>query len=457
MPNSGFHSSDLDNKELKAQIVRREDDVGETKPIYSAIIKFRLYEVQKTQTKERFGEISITYKQRYHNIQEDEYLIGRIKKREKAGKNEECEILDITLVSYLGRESYSEPVIGEPLEKGEVAIIIRKDFPCTDHKKKGKLEELHDTYNTKICSECGDIISFERVEGKKAQAKRVVNKNRKNDLFAGDPLTSEEIINLNEKPVELKLPPLPKQKKRGGVKTNFVYNEKCEATMDRMKDNAVDYVFTSPPYNIGKAIGGNKYQGKNFSDEMTQQQYFDWQVEVIEELLRVTKYHVFYNVQMLTDNKVSIFLLQEHFKYRIKDIFIWRKSKAAPASTKGVTNSHWEYIFAFSNKEPLMRNFKDGNFHGNFSNVIEVHHDSNKYAKKHKAVFPVDLPRTFVLKFGKEGDIWYDPFGGSGTTAVAAIREGRKWILSEMSEEYCNDIIAPRLQNESGGTIKMNL
>ena len=448
-----FHSSHLDDKELKAQIVRREE-IGESKPIYNAIVKYRLYEELKTKTNESFGEISIPYKQRYHNIKDDEYLKGRIKKRENAGKNEECEILDIILVSYLGRESYSEPVIGEPLEKGEVAIIVRKEFPCPDHKKKGKLEDLNDSFNTKVCSECGDIIQYEKVEGKLAQAKRVVNKNRKEDLFSVTPQEESKTVESKEK---LTLPPLPKPKKRGGVKTNFVYNEKCEATMDRMKDGSVDYSFTSPPYNIGKAIGGKKYQGKNFSDEMTQQQYFDWQVEVIEELLRVTKYHVFYNVQMLTDNKVSIFLLQEHFKYRIKDIFIWRKKKAAPASTKGVTNSHWEYIFAFSNKDPLHRNFKDGNFHGDFSNVIEVHHDKNQYAKKHKAVFPVDLPRTFIVKFGKEGNIWYDPFGGSGTTAVAAIREGRKWILSEMSKEYCEEIIAPRLKNEAGGTIKMDL
>lgn len=448
MKNKGFHSSHLDDKELKAQIVESTDN-GKKKPIYSAIVFVRFY----TKRFDRVEKLNIVYKQTYHSIQEDIHLINKLSKRFKIKRSESVEILYIEPIKYLGLEGYTEDIIGEPIEFEEVAIVKRQDFPCDDCPEGNKTEDLNDQFNSKICPVCLAVIQYERIDGgRKAEIKRVVNK-KKNELEIDFDTPAKQ----NGDKATITAPKAVKQPKRKGLEINKTYNEKCEATMAKMKDDFVDYVFTSPPYNIGKAIGGKKYQGKNYQDELSQQQYFDWQVEVIEELLRVTKNHVFYNTQLLTDNKVSIFLLQEHFKYRLKDIFIWHKRKAAPASTKGVTNSKWEYIFAFSNQDPLMRNFKDGNFHGDFNNIIDVKHDANKYAKKHKAVYPVDLPRLFMIKFGKEGDVWYDPFGGSGTTAVAALREKKNWILSELSKDYCDNIIEPRIKQESSGTIKMDL
>lgn len=49
---------------------------------------------------------------------------------------------------------------------------------------------------------------------------------------------------------------------------------------------------------------------------------------------------------------------------------------------------------------------------------------------------PVDIPRKCIQNYTSENDIVYDPFMGSGTTAVAAIRTGRQYLGSELSEEY---------------------
>jgi DNA modification methylase len=70
---------------------------------------------------------------------------------------------------------------------------------------------------------------------------------------------------------------------------------------------------------------------------------------------------------------------------------------------------------------------------------------SNPFAKEHKAIMPLDIPRMFMQKFGNENDLWYDPYMGTGTTAVAAIEEKRNWIGSEISQEYVN-IANKRLQ-----------
>jgi DNA modification methylase len=58
-------------------------------------------------------------------------------------------------------------------------------------------------------------------------------------------------------------------------------------------------------------------------------------------------------------------------------------------------------------------------------------------AYEHPAIFPEALAADHIHTWSKEGDLVYDPFGGSGTTAKMAHRLKRNWILSEISKEYC--------------------
>ncbi len=55
----------------------------------------------------------------------------------------------------------------------------------------------------------------------------------------------------------------------------------------------------------------------------------------------------------------------------------------------------------------------------------------------HPAPFPEELPRRLMLLYTKPGDVVLDPFMGSGSTAVAAVPEGRHYVGYEISEEYC--------------------
>ncbi|MCS7221057.1 MAG: site-specific DNA-methyltransferase [Anaerolineae bacterium] len=55
----------------------------------------------------------------------------------------------------------------------------------------------------------------------------------------------------------------------------------------------------------------------------------------------------------------------------------------------------------------------------------------------HPAPFPVELPRRLILLFTKPGDIVLDPFMGSGSTAIAAVLTGRRYVGYEISPEYC--------------------
>ena len=62
----------------------------------------------------------------------------------------------------------------------------------------------------------------------------------------------------------------------------------------------------------------------------------------------------------------------------------------------------------------------------------------DKIAFKHPAIFPEELVERHILSWSNEGDIIYDCFMGSGTTAKTAILNNRNFIGSEISKEYCN-------------------
>jgi site-specific DNA-methyltransferase (adenine-specific)/site-specific DNA-methyltransferase (cytosine-N4-specific) len=67
--------------------------------------------------------------------------------------------------------------------------------------------------------------------------------------------------------------------------------------------------------------------------------------------------------------------------------------------------------------------------------------------KGHPAVFPVDLPLFFIRLLCPEGGLVCDPFGGSGTTGLAALSAGRRSLLIDNNEQYCQAALK-RLREE---------
>ena len=97
-------------------------------------------------------------------------------------------------------------------------------------------------------------------------------------------------------------------------------NGNCLEILKDFDENSIDYVFTSPPYNI-KRSKNNKYNKyEHFDDGIDN--YFDWCVEIINELLRVTKNHVFWNVQANYYNKKDVYKLFGHYSEKIQQNFI---------------------------------------------------------------------------------------------------------------------------------------
>tara|TARA_R110000851_G_scaffold319152_1_gene483393 strand:+ start:120 stop:896 length:777 start_codon:yes stop_codon:yes gene_type:complete len=246
------------------------------------------------------------------------------------------------------------------------------------------------------------------------------------------------------------------------MKTNYLYNENCLDTMARMKDNFIDLTVTSPPYD-----GLRTYNGYSFPFE-----------DIAKELYRVTKDggimvwivadKVNKGSESGTSFKQALFFKECGFK--LHDTMIWHKPNAMPQVDKTRFTQSFEYMFVFSKGKPNTANplktptKNGGKFlsrgDGNSENINKA--GGNKVAKErisfnvynlsvggknygHPAIFPEQLANDHVISWSNEGDLIYDPFMGSGTTAKMAIINKRKWIGSEMSLKYC-EIVHERLK-----------
>jgi len=248
------------------------------------------------------------------------------------------------------------------------------------------------------------------------------------------------------------------------MEINKIYNENCLDTMARMPDNFVDLVVTSPPYDDLRTY--NRYS-------------FDFE-SVAKELYRVTKQGgvivwIVGDACINGSESGTSFKQALYFKeigFNLHDTMIWNKNNPTPQIKTMRYTQSFEYMFVFSKGKPNTCNYikedclhigkktyrsGDSAFRKQSSdskngNVTKTNNQkilknvwttnvgtpvSNEFTKKHPATFPEQLANDHIISWSNEGDLVYDPFMGSGTTAKMAILNKRNYIGSEISKEYC--------------------
>ena len=106
---------------------------------------------------------------------------------------------------------------------------------------------------------------------------------------------------------------------------------------------------------------------------------------------------------------------------------MWDKKVGQPAIGEQVMNRRTELILVFENDYPISRQFRTAPFkRGTLDDIWQITRDRSK-TEKHGAVFPIKLVQTILESFSKKGDIVYDPFMGTGTTAFVAKKLNRKF------------------------------
>lgn len=232
--------------------------------------------------------------------------------------------------------------------------------------------------------------------------------------------------------------------------------------MGRMPSNFIDLTVTSPPYDNLR-----QYNGYLFSYE-----------DIANQLYRVTKPGgvvvwivgdaTINGKETLTSFKQALYF--DAIGFNVHDTMIY---KVAGTGAKGSNLAYWqcfEYMFVLSKGSPKTvnrirdkRNKKAGSIctsnkqnrdgvktglhpkGGTIVSEVGIRENVWEYAAGnghsdytgHPAQFPEQLAADHIYSWSNEGDIIYDCFGGSGTTAKMAHILNRQWILSEISEEYC--------------------
>lgn len=217
------------------------------------------------------------------------------------------------------------------------------------------------------------------------------------------------------------------------IELNTIYNEDCLETMKRMPDGFVDLVLTDPPY-------GMDYQSSRRTDRFAKienDKTLEWLEPFLIEAYRVMKgdSHIYL---FCNDFAVSDFRnLSEKVGFNPKRALVWVKNNHTSGDLAGDYANKTEFIvFAHKGRKEL--------FGGRDTNVLEF----DKVATmEHPTQKPTEIIKYLLTKSSVEGDVVYDPFMGSGTTARACKDLGRNYIGSEISQAYC-EIAVRRLGQE---------
>lgn len=243
---------------------------------------------------------------------------------------------------------------------------------------------------------------------------------------------------------------------------NKIHNENCLETMKRMDDCFIDLTITSPPYDNLREYNGFSFDFENVANQLYTKTkdggILVWNVAdaTID------------GSETGTSFKQALFFMDCGFK--LHDTMIYQKT-GTPFPSKVRYNQTFEYMFVFSKGKPqtfnpiMKKNVTAGDFrntrkfrqkNGNLSkakqsfgineygienNIWKINNGmfkstNDKIAFEHPAIFPEELVKKHIYSWSKKGDLIYDPFMGSGTTAKMAHLQNRNWIGSEISKEY---------------------
>ena len=220
-------------------------------------------------------------------------------------------------------------------------------------------------------------------------------------------------------------------------------------TMTEIPDHSVHLMVTSPPYNVGK----------EYDEDLSLEEYLGLLRRVLGETYRVLVTGGRACVNIANLGRKPYIPLHAYIIEAMLDIgflmrgeIIWNKASSASISTawgswlsasNPVLRDVHEYILVFS-KESFSRPSKkqqstiERDDFLAWTKSVWTFPATSAQQIGHPAPFPVELPRRCIEMYTYQGEVVLDPFCGSGTTCIAALISGRRYVGYEINPDYVN-------------------
>ena len=220
----------------------------------------------------------------------------------------------------------------------------------------------------------------------------------------------------------------------------------CLEGLRALEDESVDLIITSPPYNLGKShhTGNNHFKAyTDYDDDMPEELYQKWQVEILNECHRVLKKDgsLWYNHKNRIRNGEQIEPYRWLYKtpFIIKQEIVWQNGSQNFDKCRIYPMTERVYWLTKDAKTKL---FNAINHHDIFT---RAEWQPVKTKGAFKRAYPEKMVEDIISCF-PDVRIVLDPFSGSGTTCCVAKRMGKDYIGFELSTDSCK-IAEERLEN----------
>ena len=239
---------------------------------------------------------------------------------------------------------------------------------------------------------------------------------------------------------------------------NAIWNEDCIVGIDKIPDKSIDLIVTDPPYCLGKDYGNN-------SDKLESAEYLKWTYSWIDAVIPKLKdngsFYIFlswqYSPEIFSYIKTKMTMTNEIiWDRRIPSMGGSTRKYSSVHDTIGFfTNSKKYYFDIDSIRIPYDEETKKARTRKQFVgkkwlemgynpkdiwSCARIHAQAPE-REDHPTQKPLEIINRIILASCPKDGIVFDPFMGSGTTAISAIKNNRNYCGFELNSEYHTNII----------------
>jgi site-specific DNA-methyltransferase (adenine-specific) len=240
---------------------------------------------------------------------------------------------------------------------------------------------------------------------------------------------------------------------------NVIWNEDCLNGVDKIPDNSIDLLLADPPYCLGKDYGNN-------SDKMDADEYLEWSYKWIDAFIPKIKdtgsFYIFLSWQFSPE-------IFSHIKKKMVMVneIIWdRRVPSMGGSVRKFSSVHDNIGFFTKSKknyyfdlDPIRIPYDEETKKARTRSIfvgkkwLEVGynpkdiwsvariHAQDPERQDHPTQKPLEVINRIILSSSPKNGIVCDPFMGTGTTAISALANNRKYCGFELNKDYYNNII----------------